>query len=161
MSEIEEVVERPNIDDALEEIKKKKEEKSILHLSEENRKINQVDIAQILLEKVKKEKKEGEEAKEAKTKVKEFVNRVFASLNCVVTRKIADPKTKRVIGQKFKYVNDRYGNSIYDYLVYNKNEFEKNIIEKCWKITFDENDNKDCSWIDTRVDIAWVNTKFC
>lgn len=139
---IDEVVERPNIDNALQEIKKKP------------------DIAQILLEKVKSEKKEKEEKRQAKKKAKEFVNRVFASLNCVATRKIKNPKTNKIIGQKFRYINDKYGNSIYDYLEYNKDAFQRKIIEKCWKIRYDPNDNKDGGWIDERVDITWVNKDF-
>ncbi|MDR4491383.1 MAG: hypothetical protein R2685_10860 [Candidatus Nitrosocosmicus sp.] len=120
---------------------------------------NKVDFAQVLLDKITKEKKDREEERENKKRANEFVGKIFASLQNCVTRRVIDPKTKRVIGYKFKYTTDGEGKSIYDYICYNKDEFEKKILEKM-EFTFDPKDEKDGGWIDKRVEITWLNTRY-
>ena len=124
--------------------------------SQEHRKF---DFVQDLLDKVTKDKQDREQERADKKRANEFIGKIFGALQKIHSRRITDPRTKKFIGMKFKYVPDGSGKSIYDYIVYNKDPFEKKLLESL-EFEFDPNDNKDGQWIDKRIKPVWLNTKY-
>lgn len=118
-----------------------------------------IDIAEQILNKVAEEKAERQKVIDDKNKATEFYDRVFVALTKIRSRRVAHPKTKKFIGIKFKYKIDGYGKTIYDYICYNKDSFEKKLIENL-EIKFDPNDKKDGGWIDKRISIAVINPRY-
>lgn len=115
--------------------------------------------AKELLQKVIKERDAKKLAKEEKNKAHTFFHRVFDSLNKTRTRKIIDPNTGKFIGIRFKYIEDSYGKSIYDYVCYNNDPFELKLLEKI-EVQFDPNDPKDNTWVDKPVNIVWLDRHY-
>lgn len=120
---------------------------------------NKIDFVQNLLDKVTKDKQDREQARADTKRANEFIDKIFRALNKIHSRRIVDPRTKKFIGMKFKYVEDAEGKSIYDYIVYNKDPFEKKLLENL-EFKFDPSDNKDGQWINKRIKPVWLNTKY-
>lgn len=120
---------------------------------------NKLDIAQQLLEKITKEKQDVDTQRANLKRANEFIGKIFGALQKTMTRRIVHPNTKKVIGYKFKYYGDGDGKTIYDYVTYNKDPFEKKILESL-AIRYAEDDNQDCNWISKRIQIDWLNTKY-
>jgi hypothetical protein len=115
--------------------------------------------AKSILEKLTKERSDKKLRKEEKEKANTFFDRVFNSLTKTRTRKLSDPNTSKFIGMRFKYMEDSYGKSIYDYVCYNNDPFEQKLLEKI-EVKFDDNDPKDGSWVDKPIQIVWLDVHY-
>lgn len=118
-----------------------------------------IDQAQQLLEKITKEKQDVDTKRDNLKRANEFIGKIFRALQKTMTRRIIHPNTKKVIGYKFKYFADGDGKTIYDYITYNKDPFEKKILENL-TIRYAEDDQQDCNWISKRIQIDWLNTNY-
>jgi hypothetical protein len=139
----------------LEKVKTAKEQQGKVLTTEDNKR----DFVQELLDKITKDKEDREQARADKKRANEFIGKIFGALQKIHSRRITHPVTRKFIGMKFKYVSDGEGKTIYDYIVYNKDPFEKKLLENM-EFEFDENDNKDGQWIDKRIKPIWLNTKY-
>lgn len=134
-------------------------EQLLEQVKEAKKNSGQIDLIEQLLNKVTKEKQDLQKTIDDRNRAHEFYDNVFNSLTKIHSRRITDPRTKRFIGMKFKYITDGNGKSIYDYVEYNKDPFEQKLLENL-EVKYDENDSKDGSWIDKTISITWLNTKY-
>ncbi len=118
-----------------------------------------VSKAEELLQKVKEEKDSREKKLKEKEKANSFFAKVFEAESLTHNKVVAHPETKKIMGRKFRYIEDGNGKNIYDYVCYNENPEEKEFLKKL-DVQFDKDDPKDGSWVNGRVKVNWKDRNY-